>query len=227
MLNKRIHFYAILLIVNVFLLSSTGWAAPGHGPVGAGFQEHPGYVFDQRYHHNNYYPPRGAMVNELPRGYRVVHHRENSYYFYGGAWYRPSGPRFVVVSPPVGLMIPFLPHAYTTIWVGGIPYYYADDTYYRWAPERNVYIVSEAPPESEVIEEPAVPSKLFVYPKQGQSAQQQATDRYECHSWAKGQTGFDPTLPGGGVPAVQNASRRQDYNRAIKACLEERGYSVR
>ncbi len=225
MLNKRHQFYWILLIVNVFFLTSTAWAAPG-GARGEAYQEKPGYVLDQRYRHNNYYPPRGALVNELPRGYRTVRHLGDNYYFYRGAWYRPSGPRFVVATPPIGLMIPFLPNAYTTIWVGGIPYYYADNTYYRWAPERNVYIVSEAPPESEVIEEPAVPSNFFVYPKQGQPDQQQATDRYECHSWAKGQTGFDPTQPGGGVPAVQNASKHQDYNRAIKACLEGRGYSI-
>jgi len=34
---------------------------------------------------------------------------------------------------------------------------------------------------------------IFVYPAKGQSQSQQQRDRYECHSWAVRQTGFDPT----------------------------------
>jgi Glycine zipper len=34
---------------------------------------------------------------------------------------------------------------------------------------------------------------MFVYPAKGQSQAQQDRDRYECHSWAVHQTGFDPT----------------------------------
>lgn len=33
----------------------------------------------------------------------------------------------------------------------------------------------------------------FIYPKAGQSEQQQSKDRYECHEWAVSQTGFDPS----------------------------------
>ena len=68
---------------------------------------------------------------------------------------------------------------------------------------------------------------LYVYPKNGQSAEQQATDRYECHRWAGEQTGFDPTQTAGGVPEDQTAQRRADYLRAMTSCLEGRGYSVR
>lgn len=35
--------------------------------------------------------------------------------------------------------------------------------------------------------------ELFIYPSRGQSPQQQSRDRYECHTWAVQQTGFDPT----------------------------------
>jgi hypothetical protein len=34
---------------------------------------------------------------------------------------------------------------------------------------------------------------LYIYPQKGQSADQQGRDRYECHTWAVQQTGFDPT----------------------------------
>ena len=43
---------------------------------------------------------------------------------------------------------------------------------------------------------------LYIDAKNGQSAKQQATDRYECHTWASGQTGFDPTRLGSGVAAM-------------------------
>ena len=31
---------------------------------------------------------------------------------------------------------------------------------------------------------PSSTERIFVYPRQGQSEEQQAKDRYECHSWA-------------------------------------------
>ncbi len=36
---------------------------------------------------------------------------------------------------------------------------------------------------------------LIIYPSKGQSQQQLSRDRYECHTWAVQQTGFDPTNP--------------------------------
>lgn len=41
----------------------------------------------------------------------------------------------------------------------------------------------------------------YVYPAKGQSAEQQKKDEYECHSWAVGQTGVDPTKPAAAAPA--------------------------
>ena len=35
--------------------------------------------------------------------------------------------------------------------------------------------------------------QLYVYPLKNQSSAQQDKDRYECHSWAVEQTGFDPS----------------------------------
>ena len=44
---------------------------------------------------------------------------------------------------------------------------------------------------------PAAPAprmaELIVYPAHGQSAEQTDRDRYECHTWAVRQTGFDPS----------------------------------
>jgi len=41
----------------------------------------------------------------------------------------------------------------------------------------------------------AVAQDIFIYPAKGQSQAQQEKDRYECHSWAVQQTGFDPSKP--------------------------------
>ncbi len=37
--------------------------------------------------------------------------------------------------------------------------------------------------------------QLYVYPAQGQTAEQQSFDQFECHTWAVQQTGFDPMNP--------------------------------
>lgn len=185
------------------------------------------YRLDQRHHHNRYYPPAGVVVDRLPRHPLVIRHRDTPYYFHSGVWYRPSGTRFVVALPPIGLTIPILPPYYTTIWVGGMPYYYADGIYYAWRPELREYMVVEAPTGPDVVALPPEPEQLFVYPRQGQSEQQMATDRYECHRWAVTQTDFDPSQPPTGLTDAQLGAERADYQRATKACLEARGYSVR
>jgi len=184
------------------------------------------YVFDKRYQHNRRYPKPGLRIRELPRNARRIPYRRHRYYYDGGVWYRPVREGFTVILPPVGVVVPVLPPFYTTIWVGGIPYYYADGVYYVWHSEERGYAVVEPPPEAEINEQPPVPEQLFIYPKAGQNEEQQATDRYECHRWSVEQTGFDPTQPGGNVPAEQHQAKRQDYQRAMKSCLEARNYSV-
>jgi hypothetical protein len=39
---------------------------------------------------------------------------------------------------------------------------------------------------------PVWSQELIVYPAKGQSQDQMEKDKFECYSWAKGQTGFDP-----------------------------------
>lgn len=200
--------------------------------VAAAADRHPNtiknYVYDNRYNHGHYYPGAGTSYRALPRGAYGTQYRGSSWYFNGGAWYRPYGPRYIVGRPPFGIGIRVLPAYYTTLWFGGIPYYYADDCYYLWNAGRQEYVVTEAPPEAAQAntEAPAPNPELYAYPKQGQSDSQQKADRYECHSWATQQTGFDPTQPLGGVDAADAAAKRTDYQRAERTCLEGRGYSV-
>jgi hypothetical protein len=69
--------------------------------------------------------------------------------------------------------------------------------------------------------------QLYIYPKDGASYSQQATDYYECDVWAVKQTGFDPTLENGGEPPDVAPARQVQYLRAEATCLETRGYTVK
>jgi hypothetical protein len=48
------------------------------------------------------------------------------------------------------------------------------------------------PPRTYAVPAPP-PQRVFVYPANGQSAEQTERDRYECHVWAVEQTGVDPS----------------------------------
>ena len=69
--------------------------------------------------------------------------------------------------------------------------------------------------------------RMFIYPRQSQSEGQQAKDFDACHGWAVGQTGFDPKKPPAGRPDAQSTQKNSDYLRAISACLDGRGYTLR
>ena len=208
-------------------------AAPGPGrPAFRPSPERPsfdgrGQVLDGRYNHGRYYPPRGTVRPSLPDGYRPYYRGRDRFYFSGGIWYAPRGPGFVVVAPPPGLVISVLPPYYSTVWLGGVPYYYADNVYYTWQPDQNGYAVVDPPENADAPSPPPDSGQddLMIYPKNGQSTEQQAADKFECNNWAKGQTGFDPTQPGGGVSGDPDAAR-SSYNRAMSACLQGRGYQV-
>lgn len=69
---------------------------------------------------------------------------------------------------------------------------------------------SQPPPTKTTVPAPAPPlavrptANVYHYPLQGQSADQQDRDRYECYLWARKQTGYDPSLPrGDGAGPVQ------------------------
>jgi len=204
---------------------------------GAGFRgERPaldgrGQVLDQRYNHGRYYPPLGTVRPSLSGEYRPYYRGGDRYYFNGGVWYAPRGPGFVVVRPPPGLVINVLPPYYSTVWFAGTPYYYADIVYYTWQPDQNGYAVVDPPdnadqPSNAPDAAPPGTDDPIVYPKNGQTKDQQAADQFECHNWARTQTGFDPTQPGGGVQASDIDRSRSNYNRAMSACLQGRGYQV-
>ncbi len=200
---KYVVFVIMLALLLVCPVSAEQSGHQGGGHQGGGHQSgrHQSGGYHGRYYggyHGNY-------------GYHYGHYG----YWYGGWWY-----------PWVGI-IPYLPVYYQTMWIGGYPYYYADGDYY--APTTNGYMVVNPQPQAvppqtgqQSIVEPS--TKLFIYPRNGQSEKQQAEDRYQCDRWAVGQTGYDPTEPADGMSSVQKNS---DYRRAMGACLDARGYSAK
>ena len=190
---------------------------------------------DVRHQHNHSYPDHGVVIEKLPRSANRVRFGGERYWYDGGVFYRAEGPRFAVIGPPVGVVIEVLPPYFTTVRFGGLQYYYANDTYYLFSQQARGFQVVEppagieagSPPPAGAAAAPPDGDSVFVYPRNGQSPEQQATDRYECHRWAAEQTGFDPTREGGGVAPAAVAAKRADYGRADNACLEGRGYTVR
>lgn len=201
----------------------------------------PSWEFDARFRHDRFYPRRGSVINALPPGYSRYRFRSNNFYFYGGVWFRNVGLNYVVTLPPAGIYISALPPDYTTLWIDSVPYYYANGVYYTQALDAPGYVVTDPPlgidtatvqsaPPSAAIVVPspetspgaAVDSEpLFVYPRSGQSEAQTVKDRNECNQWGSGQTGFDP------ASGTADEQQRSNYRRAVGACLEGRGYTVK
>ena len=92
------------------------------------------------------------------------------------------------------------------------PYYYYPPEYYYYPPPAYYY-----PPPAEGNQVPPSASqgaggKLFIYPRQGQSEEKKAEDFNKCHTWAVGQTGFDPSKPPVGTPDAQTIQKESLIN---------------
>ena len=202
-------------------------SAPG-GPAGAhGARPHADGQrwYDGAHGHGRYYPAPGWGVRTLPPRSRVVFWSGVNYGFFDGIWYAPGPHGYAVVRPPFGVVVSDLPAFRTLLVIGGIAYLYANGVYYRERSEGG-YEVVPAPVAADAGGAAAIAARMFVYPRLNQSAEQQATDEYDCHRWAVSQSSFDPTLAAT-APAGADFSRRGDYQRARSACLEGRNYTVR
>lgn len=180
-----------------------------------------GQWFDGAHGHRHVYPISGWRVNAPPPHAHWVPWGGVRYGYFNGVWYAPYGSAFVVARPPVGIVVTDLPVFRTVVAIGGVSYLYANGVYYRERGDASYEVV----PSPMVAPVDGAVGRTYVYPKLGQSAEKQASDEYECHRWAVGQTGFDPSAAAAGQgtgPAL-----RSDYARAQNACLEGRGYTVR
>jgi hypothetical protein len=168
------------------------------------------------------------------RGY--AHGYSTGAYWGGGYWRGGYWPR-AYYGLGFDWFLPVLPLAYATYWYDGLPYYYANDVYYTWNPDYNGYTATDPPPAADpnggdtgsavapvdasapmgpgpaATAQPGADGseQIFMYPKNGQSQQQQSADKQACQQWAASQAG------------AQNPG---DYRRAMLACVEGRGYSA-
>ncbi|QPO23053.1 glycine zipper family protein [Pseudomonas sp. Y39-6] len=166
----------------------------------------------------------GYMVDRFPeRNYRVPY-RGQDYFFSGGYWYRPQGPRYVVVAPPYGIRVHYLPDYAREVWVGGALFFLAAGAYYTYENSTQQYVVVE-PPTAVPAPQPAPQGNgydVVAYPANGQSPAQVQQDGYDCYRWAVQQSGFDPqAVTYAPAPAVVQAYRQAQGN-----CLSSRGYQV-
>jgi hypothetical protein len=159
----------------------------------------------------------------LPTPYIRIYVGGLPYFYASGTFYRPYGSGYIVVSAPVGAVVTTLPTGYIAFSMGLNTYYFVNDTYYVWDEPRDGFVVVPKPEGAERAVEKATQGRLYVYPNEGQSEEQQAKDRYSCHLWAVSESDVDPTLE----EQDYSDSEKREYQRAMAACLEGRGYTVK
>jgi Family of unknown function (DUF6515) len=162
-------------------------------------------------------PPVGIVVPVLPPSYTTIWMSGVPYYYANGAYYTEVADGYQVVPPPPSSVV---------IEQGPAPSTGAQPT--------SASSVVELPPSNNG--GASVPfsnnvaqlssSQVFMYPRGGQRPDQLARDRSECEQWASAQTGYDPPGPSSGAQG-ERAQKLADYNRALAACLEGQGYTVR
>lgn len=177
----------------------------GHGNGwGPGPQHRPGYIVERFPERNDRVPYRGE-----------------DYFFSDGYWYRPQGPRYVVVTPPYGIRVRYLPDYAREVWVGNSLFFLAADAYYRYEASSQQYVVVP-PPVASLPTPQGNGYDVVGYPANGQSLAQQQRDAYDCYRWAVQQSGFDPqTATYAPAPTVV-----QTYRQAQGNCLGSRGYRM-
>lgn len=164
----------------------------------------------------------GHVIDRFPdRDYRVPY-RGQDYFYSGGYWYRPQGPRYIVVQPPRGIRIQYLPDYAREVWIGGSLLFLAAGSYYAYQQATQDYVVVE-PPVQQPLQPQAQGYDVEAYPANGQSPEQVQQDGYQCYQYAVQQSGFDPrTATYQPAPEVVQAYRQAQGN-----CLSSRGYQVR
>ncbi|AUG10107.1 DUF6515 family protein [Pseudomonas sp. S09G 359] len=166
----------------------------------------------------------GYTIDRFPdRNYRVPY-RGQDYFFSGGYWYRPQGPRYVVVRPPYGIRVQYLPDYAREVWVGSALFFLAAGAYYTYESSSQQYVVVQPP--TQVPEPQPAPQgngyDVVAYPANGQSPAQVQQDGYDCYRWAVQQSGFDPQA----VTYAPDPAVVQTYRQAQGNCLSSRGYQV-
>jgi hypothetical protein len=161
-------------------------------------------------------PPVGVIVPVLPFYYTRVWVGPYPYYYANDVYYVRSAQGYAVVDQPPGVISMSPPPGVSVAPDNAVtelgP---ADFGAELVTPVAGLPPQVAAPPAATVAQ--AGGDQLFVYPRQGQTTEQQNRDRAECNSWAAGQTGRAPS----------GAGMDPNFVRALSACLDGRGYTVK
>jgi uncharacterized protein DUF6515 len=167
-------------------------------------------------------PPIGIVVPILPPYYTTLWVGTVPYYYADNVYYTRSPQGYVVVQePPSKVIVEQQPPSAAVQQPGNVVELGPSNSNAQTAPYTN----AQPAPSTNAVPEPE--GQLFIYPSKGQSQAQQTKDRNACHSWATSQTGYDPAIQSGNVPADQTSGQVANYQRALGACLEGRGYTVK
>ncbi len=184
---------------------------------------HEDYRRERRTYRPPVFHPHGHRIDSLPAIHLSLVLGSLTFFYSDGMYFRHHDHGYVVVAAPIGARVAYLPAGYISFYIGPSRYFFVNTAYYWWDPFYYEYVVVEKPAGAARAMKRGEDGsdELYVYPAQGQSDEQRRQDRFECHEWAVDETGFDPTL------ANPNSPGRADYRRALIACLEGRGYTVK
>ena len=172
-----------------------------------------------------HYHPVGYHLHTLPHNSVRIFVNSLPFFYLGGIFYSEFDSGYIVVSAPIGAIVSELPVGFIAFNNGFDTYFYANATYYRWSDSDAAFVVVSKPQGADEAIEKATSERLYAYPNAGQSEEQQAKDRYECHQWAVSESHVDPTLEDENEElALQDV---MNYRRALTACLEGRDYTVK
>ena len=211
-------------------------AVSGSRVVGSGRFWGGGYWGGRFWPGCHYGPGFAWFLPVLPFGYATYYWGGAPYYYYDGGYYSwdPDYNGYVATDPP--------PVADTANSSGSDEapppadegqsqsYDVQPQTYAPPPANPNNVVTAPPAPQSTAVSSAAAATPrnfsggvadIFAYPRNGQSDQQTSSDKFECHKWSVAQTGFDPTR------SINLQGTAADYRRAITACMDARGYTVR
>jgi len=190
-----------------------------------------------RYDNRSYQTNRSSYNSSYDRTrYHPLSVKGSNYFYRDGRYYRYQSGRYLSVNAPIGARVSFLPTSAVSISYGNHRYFRVGLTWYLG--HNNYYEVIERPPvvveRQVIVQEPQYSEQasyetsydeqrvqLVIYPANGQSENQQDRDNYECYRWSRDESSYDPTEP------YQDLNNKEVYIRAMTACMESRGYTVR
>jgi hypothetical protein len=135
---------------------------------------------------------------------------------HGPGWFLPG----LIVGGAIGLSLAAPRYYYPP------PAYYYPPPAYSYPPPAYSYpppgyvpppLASVSPRDEN--QNPPAGGRVFIYPRQGQTQEQQVKDSDECQIWTTNQSGYDPTKPlPAEIPQDQLGQSNGNFLRAMGAC---------